>query len=258
MPLLSIIIPTYNSSPTLHKAIESILCQTCSDYEILVMDGGSKDDTVAIVKEYQLKSPLISLISEPDKGIYDAMNKGVQKAKGDWLYFLGCDDYLINEKVLEEVSGILKKRGRTYMYYGNVVWGNTNELYYGKFNYEKLLVHNICHQAMFIRRDIVLKHGMFDLRYPALSDWDMNFKLFQQPYRNKYIGKTIAFFNVGAGASAHSVNDPFRKLLAERKKEYYQRYSTRIRLFALRVVMKIYRILKKVMTAFRGSATANN
>jgi glycosyltransferase involved in cell wall biosynthesis len=255
MPLLSIIIPTYNASATLGKAIESILCQTFLDYEVLVMDGGSKDDTIAIVKEFQRKSPLIYLISEPDKGIYDAMNKGVQRAKGEWLYFLGSDDYLINEKVLEEVGAILKKRTWIYMYYGDVVWGSTDELYYGKFNYEKLLVHNICHQAMFLKRDIVLKSGMFDLAYPVLSDWDMNFKLFQKPYRIKYIGKTIAFFNVGAGASSFSLDDPFRKLLAERKKEYYQRYSTRIRLFALRVITKIYRILKKLIMGFRGSAT---
>jgi glycosyltransferase involved in cell wall biosynthesis len=247
MPLISIIIPTFNGYATLPKSLDSILSQTFSDYEVWVIDGMSTDNTVHLIKEYRSKGLPINFISEPDKGVYDAMNKGIALAKGKWIYFLGNDDSLFNNNILEDVSIDLRRYRNKHMCYGNVVWGNTNELYYGMFNYEKLLVHNICHQAMFTRRDILIKHGMFNLSYPALADWDMNFKLFQKPSKQKYINKTIAFFTIG-GISSHSSKDPFRELLAEKKREYYKRYSTRARILVNRVLVKAYSLTKKAFT----------
>ena len=87
---LSIIIPTFNSANTLRRALDSIIGQTLNDLEVLIMDGVSTDQTLDIAKTYN--DNRIRIFSEPDNGVYDAMNKGIDKASGEWLYFLGSDD----------------------------------------------------------------------------------------------------------------------------------------------------------------------
>ncbi|MBP5724119.1 MAG: glycosyltransferase [Bacteroidales bacterium] len=91
---LSIIIPTYNSSKIIGRALDSIVNQTMQDFEVLVMDGASTDNTGEIVASYN--DERIKFYSEPDKGIYDAMTKGITKAQGESLYFISIDDWLIN------------------------------------------------------------------------------------------------------------------------------------------------------------------
>src|SRR2546422_844446 len=101
MPIFSIILPTFNSAAQIATALESILNQTFNDFEILVLDGCSGDNTIEIAKSY--KDTRIRIWSEKDEGIYDAMNKGIEKATGKWLYFLGSDDELYNNAILEKV-----------------------------------------------------------------------------------------------------------------------------------------------------------
>src|SRR4249920_3431468 len=101
-PFFSIIIPTYNSESSLNKTLDSILSQTFTDFEIILTDGVSKDDTIAIAESYN--DSRLKIHSEPDKGVYDAMNKGMSLATGKWLYFIGSDDYLYNDEVLQTIS----------------------------------------------------------------------------------------------------------------------------------------------------------
>ena len=98
---LSIIIPTYNSASVLAKALDSIVKQNFTDWEVLVMDGVSTDNTIKVAQSYN--DSRIHIFSEPDKGIYDAMNKGIEKAQGEWLYFLGSDDWLLNGNVFDSL-----------------------------------------------------------------------------------------------------------------------------------------------------------
>src|SRR5215216_6167566 len=122
LPLLSIIIPTYNSEKTLSCCLQSVLNQTFKDFEILIIDGLSSDNTINVIKGYN--NSKIRVYSEKDKGIYDAMNKGIEKSAGEWLYFLGSDDQFFNEYVLEAIfqgnKDILKHSDYVY---GNVIWG---------------------------------------------------------------------------------------------------------------------------------------
>ena len=101
MPRLSIIIPTFNSAKTLSRCLDSVISQSFTDWEVLMMDGVSNDDTIKIASSYQ--DSRIQIYSEPDKGIYDAMNKGIDKAQGEWLYFLGSDDWLFNCNSLKDI-----------------------------------------------------------------------------------------------------------------------------------------------------------
>ena len=92
--MVSIIIATYNSEKTLRRALDSVLNQSYQDWECIVVDGASKDNTIGIVKEYVKKDSRFRYISEPDHGIYDAFNKGWKMAKGEWVMYLGSDDRL--------------------------------------------------------------------------------------------------------------------------------------------------------------------
>lgn len=117
---VSVIVATYNAESTVKKCIESILSQSYSDIEVVVMDGASSDRTVEYVNSFQ--STKVIIRSERDKGIYDAWNKGIEAATGDWLVFIGADDYLASSDVIEKALGLISS--------GN---SNTEQaIYYGR------------------------------------------------------------------------------------------------------------------------------
>lgn len=210
-PLLSIIIPTYNSAKTLSISLDSLKSQTFRDFEVLIVDGVSKDDTLAIAASYTLSLPSIHIFSEPDKGIYDAMNKGIGKAKGEWVYFLGSDDSLATSTVLEDIFG--KKRETVAQHdfvYGNVFWGHSSEIYMGIFDEYIMYRSNICHQAIFYRKTIFELLGHFDLAYPALADWKLNMHCFlDKRVRIAYVPHMIAYFAIDG--SSKDFIDHFKK-----------------------------------------------
>ncbi len=203
-PKISIIIPTYNASKTLSVALESILEQTFTDYEILIVDGLSTDHTVELAKGYQ--DERIKIISEKDSGIYDAMNKGIRLAKGEWLYFLGSDDRLFDKDVLKKVSQWF---GQDYdVLYGNVVFSISQRVYDGRFSAQKLIARNICHQAIFTKKNVFKKLGNFNVSYKGLADWHFNFKWFSnQAVKHKYIDQIIAYYY----EDGYSFNNPDKK-----------------------------------------------
>ena len=199
MPSLSIIIPTLNSSNTLPFALESILHQSFTDFEILIIDGLSTDNTLEIAQSY--RDERIKIFSEKDKGIYDAMNKGIETALGEWLYFLGADDRLYDQKVLklisEEISG-----GNYDVLYGDVYSSRFNGRYAGEFNNEKILNQNLCHQAVFFKKEVFKITGVFDLKYNAHADWDHNMRWLLSPKISKsYINCIIAEYADGGFSS---------------------------------------------------------
>src|SRR2546426_834552 len=100
-PLLSIVIVVYNAGSTLKHAIESVLNQTYKNIELIIIDGGSNDNTLQIINNYS--SQIGYFISEKDNGIYDAMNKGILAAKGDWILFLGADDILYRPDIITDI-----------------------------------------------------------------------------------------------------------------------------------------------------------
>ena len=114
---VSIVTATYNAAHTLRDTIESVLAQDYGDIEYIVVDGASTDGTLALLHSYESRfDGRMRWVSEPDKGIYDAMNKGVKMATGDWIYFLGCDDYLYPD--FSKMCTLLDDKHT--IYYGNV------------------------------------------------------------------------------------------------------------------------------------------
>jgi len=215
----SIIIATHNAAKGLPKTLDSILSQIYKDYEVVVVDGASTDGTQGLIENYEKKfNGKLRWISEPDKGIYDAMNKGISIAKGEWLYFLGSGDVFYDIKVLSSVSDALKKESLNVIY-GNIQWGDSNVIYGGKFSKFKLIRKNICHQAIFFNKKVFERLGKYDTKYKTGADYVFNIIWFNDKgIESKYIKKTIAIYDVG-GYSAKNYDSEFwpeRKTMIKR------------------------------------------
>lgn len=195
MPVLSIITPTFNSEKTLSATLDSIVNQSFTDFEVWIIDGGSNDATLSIIHDYAAKDKRIKYHSEPDKGIYDAMNKGSNLITGEWVYFLGSDDQLYSNKVLEEIF-TSSKINEYSVIYGNVIFKLSDRVYDGEFSALKLLKKNICHQSIFIRKKTLDYIGPFDIRYIGTADWLHNIQwFFDRRIKKIYVNKIIAIYN---------------------------------------------------------------
>jgi putative colanic acid biosynthesis glycosyltransferase len=192
-PLISIIIPTYNPGKQLTSALYSIYNQSFTDYEILVIDGNSTDGTVATLKEM---GQLISWISESDKGIYDAMNKGINRAKGQWLYFLGADDILM-PNALQEISKSLTSENQ--LVFGDVLFDNGYQMrsFLGSRTWFQNTVH---HQSAFYNSSL-FNNFRYDPTFKILADYELNLRVFAMKTPYYYSGTLIAQCSTG-GASA--------------------------------------------------------
>jgi glycosyltransferase involved in cell wall biosynthesis len=203
-PLISIVTVSYNAVATIEETILSVINQTYSNIEYIIIDGGSTDGTVDIIKKYQDK--IAYWVSEPDKGIYDAMNKGVVIATGDFLVFLGADDIFFTSKVLECI--ILKITSYEIVYYGDVYMTDICKIYWGKFNSVKLAIGNICHQAIFYPKGIY-KANKYQLKYKVYADYIYNISIYYH-VKFKYLNETIVVFNYN-GFSCKTIDEEFNK-----------------------------------------------
>lgn len=196
----SIIVPTFNSEKTLTACLSSIINQGCQDFEIIISDGVSTDSTLEIARGFN--DDRIRIFSEPDAGIYDAMNKSISRAKGDWLLFLGSDDLMFDNEVLEKVKRHLALTDAAFVYgdvkmVGDTPWAKDGTLYKGETTLPGLFDANICHQAIFYARKVFVDRKIgYDLNYRICADYDLNLFCASR-YPIQYVPVTIAFFNSG-------------------------------------------------------------
>lgn len=220
---ISIIVPTFNSENTIRACLESMLVQTTRNFEVVIVDGLSTDRTLAIIESYQKKINL-NISSQKDQGIYDAMNIGITKAKGTYLYFLGSDDTLYNSNVLRHFEDQMNKV-EAKIIYGNVKmigenkWVKNGTIYGGAFDLKRLMVHNIPHQALFYHRDVFKKIGNYNLRYRLFADHDFNLRAMAN-FDFLYVDQIVANFAVG-GASTHLQDDHFKADQLQNFAHYY-------------------------------------
>jgi len=189
LPLVSVIIPVLNGVSHLECAIKSVIDQKYSNIELIVIDGNSIDGTVDIIKRYEDR--IACWISEPDNGIYDAMNKGVRLSHGEWVYFMGADDVLLN--ILHQI--VRSFQDRQTIYYGDVFMTSNHKIYAGKFTAKKLGNKNIPHQAMFYPKSVFDKY-CYDTKYSVFADYHLNIRCFgDKTYHFEYIKVLVAIFN---------------------------------------------------------------
>lgn len=199
--MISIITVVRNGVSTIERTILSVISQDYLDFEYIVIDGVSTDGTLDLLYKY---SDRIKIISEPDSGIYDAMNKGISMANGDWIYFLGCDDAFYETSTLTNIK--FNDQTGIDVIYGNVLFLHSNQIYDGEFNYEKLCHTSPCHQAVFYRKELFARFGNFSTDYLTASDYVLHLNTFCGGAYWKYIDQIIAIYNE-TGASLYSRND---------------------------------------------------
>src|SRR5665648_53877 len=181
-PLISVIVAVYNGSKTLQRCIDSVYDQTYPDKELIIIDGGSTDGTVDLLVANNDK--ITYWQSEPDNGIYNAWNKALNHAKGDWIYFLGSDDYLWKSSVFEEISSHLFKAEseNIRLVYGQVARVTKNDeiccIEGDSWEYTRrgIVAEGICtftHQGMFHHRSLFETYGKFDDSFKIAGDYEL-------------------------------------------------------------------------------------
>jgi hypothetical protein len=203
-PLISIIIVTYNAAYYLQNAIDSVVNQTYKNIELIIIDGKSTDGTIDIIKRNEKN--ITFWLSENDNGIYDAMNKAIKYCKGDFYLFLGADDILYStlHKVVPSINNL------NCLYYGNVYFEKDKTIYDGSFDAKKIVIKNICHQAILYPKTVFEKYS-YHLKYKIRADHYLNLQCFaDKNITFKYIPITIAQFSAG-GTSSLATDHEFNK-----------------------------------------------
>lgn len=243
-PKISVIIPSYNAGKTIGAALNSVLEQVYDNIEIVVVDGLSKDNTADIVNGYKDHNNII-FISEKDKGVYDAMNKGIVRATGDWLFFLGADDTIYTKDTFANIFNNDKPEIlNADIVYGNILFQDSRKVYAGSFSKWKLLRKNISHQAIFYKKTLFDRFGGYDLKYPLLADYVYNLVLFSNNDLKKvYVDDIIAIF-CEEGLSSKNRDLVFKKDRSEIIRQNYSPIHYIYGAFIFPLLHKIERILK--------------
>lgn len=179
-PLFSIITPTFNSSKDIRNLADSIFCQTFVEYEWIIIDGGSTDGTINIIEKFSTSKLIWS--TEPDSGIYDAMNKGITRSRGEYLLFMGADDQLNNSNVLEQVklhlsNGLI----RPHVLLGVALLEARDGFkhFCSAIGKKTLLINSSHHQATFYRADL-FDNFRYDINFKVVSDYELNLRIYLQ------------------------------------------------------------------------------
>ncbi|MFD0751512.1 glycosyltransferase family 2 protein [Mucilaginibacter calamicampi] len=201
LPKISIIIVTYNAASTLQACLDSIYRQKYAAIEIVVIDGESTDGTIDIIK--QNAGSLGYWVSEKDAGIYDAMNKGLKHATGQWIYFLGADDILFDG--FSDLA--IELKDKKLIYYSRVMTLGGPTIPANAYDFAK---YGLCHQAMIYPRE-VFEGREFDTRYPISADYAFNMALFNSgQFRFVFKDHLVANFNQ-TGVSSTSIDKVFEQ-----------------------------------------------
>lgn len=193
-PLISVISVVYNGEKNIEATIQSVLSQNYNNIEYIIIDGNSNDNTLEIIKKYSDKIDYWQ--SEPDKGIYDAMNKGVSFAFGDYCIFLNCGDYFLNKNVLEKCAVNLNEKdiisGKEVLENHSVISGIPER----KLNLFTYMNSYIPHESTFIKTELLKKHP-YKVEYRIISDYVFFFEEFFI-YNSSYktIPQKITFFKL--------------------------------------------------------------
>lgn len=182
-PLISIIITVLNGAETIGQCLTSFSKQTFTDFEVIIVDGGSTDRTVAIANESRVANKTVYV--EPGLGLYAGLNKGIKLSTGKWLYFIGCDDELYSPDTLQQVANVLRKDdGSTKVFVGSVQCVKQENLLRARFGSPYFMRYQVHHQGMFYDRT-VFDNLLYDENRRIASDYELNLKLAlnQVPHR---------------------------------------------------------------------------
>ena len=261
---LSIITVNKNNSSGLEKTIKSVLYQTYTDFEYIIIDGNSTDGSVEVLKKYNEK--IYYWVSEPDTGIYNAMNKGIRKARGEYCLFLNSGDWLIDNTTLVNLFDELKHTEDAGIYYTDCIATNHPFNAPKSIDINYLVIHNLNHQNSLIKRSLFLEHGLYNEKYMIAADYDFWLREFWT-YKTKftYIKTNIAGYD-SFGISSHSnfdsdLEDAIRTVfgslgesLVKLRRYSHSGYGTIVETYGypkfLDFLLKVYKRILKISTRF--------
>jgi glycosyltransferase len=213
---ISIITVTYNSEKTLQNTIDSVLFQTYSDIEYIIVDGKSTDSTLDIIKENEQRfKGRMHWISEPDNGIYDAMNKGIAAASGDIIGILNSDDIFAEETTIEQIVSVFENN-KCDVLYGNLIYQNENKpvRHWESNTFKHSSLHfgwMPPHPTLYCVKGIYDKFGTFDSNFRISADYDLIIRIFKNKnLKSVYLPQTMIIMNQG-GISNATLKSKFLK-----------------------------------------------
>lgn len=249
---ISLITITYNSAKTLEDTLKSVVEQTYSDVEYIIVDGASKDKTVSIIEEYEpLFKGRIKWISEPDKGLYDAMSKGIQMATGDVVGILNSDDFFTSRDVLKKVAEAFEQDSLLDAVYGDVHFVHPNNLnkcvrYYSSKVFKRDLMRMgfmPAHPSFYIRRECFEKYGLYKTDYKVAADFEFLLRvIYKAKIKTKYLPLDMVTMRTG-GASTSGI-ESHKRIMKEHLRAFRENglYTNRL-LLSLRYIYKVEELL---------------
>jgi glycosyltransferase involved in cell wall biosynthesis len=213
-PVVSIITAVRNGALCLERTIQSVLSQSYSPIEYIIIDGGSTDGTIDVIRRYDDK--ISSWVSEPDNGISDAFNKGIAAAHGEFVALLNADDWLSEDQIAQGVRA-LQSFSADYVY-GDLLFHDENGVILYRINgdpdYGRIIrskMPELCHPTVLARRSVYERFGLFDTRYRYAMDYEWALRLHVQGAQGKYVKEIVGHMGLG-GASDASFRQAIREV----------------------------------------------
>lgn len=254
---ISVITATYNSASTLRDTVESVLSQTYKNIEYIIVDGLSKDNTVDIIKEYEPKfNGRMRYVSEKDKGLYDAMNKGIAMATGDVIGILNSDDFYTSNNVLETVAQTMNDKNIDAVY-GDIHFVNDNDLnkcvrYYSSAIFRRSLMRiglMPAHPSFYCKREVYTKYGPFDTTYKIGADFESLLRyIYIHRINTQYIKRDFVTMRTG-GASNEGFKSRWQIMKDHIKAMKSHGIYSNFFILSLRYPYKIYELIISKLSA---------
>lgn len=195
LPLVSVVTVVWNGAKTIRRTIESVVNQTYSNIEYIIIDGGSTDGTVDIIENYARR--IAYWVSEPDGGIYDAMNKGIKRVSGSIVCILNADDYYVDDAIECVVSEFISHPDVSAIY-GDISLIGTSRVLKPKINLAGIENEmNILHPSFFCKKSVYDMIGLFDVTYKTCSDWDFLIRVYKSGLHFLYCNRITTWFDIG-------------------------------------------------------------
>ena len=238
---ISLITVCYNSEATIRDTLESVLSQTYDNYEYIIVDGKSTDKTLKIINSYKKKFKNIKIISEKDKGLYDAMNKGVIKASGDIIGILNSDDILASKDVFEKIVNNIDDYDGIYS--NLLMLDEKLEKPYRVFKSKpvsKKKGWHMPHPTLYVKKEVYKKIGVYNLYYKIAADYDFMLRMINNNFKLKYLDDYFVYMRSG-GKSTNGLKGYYKnfkesyKALKHNKRKFplltniYRTYETMIK-----------------------------
>lgn len=200
-PLISVVTATYNllsqrRQDSFRRVIECMARQNCAQAEHIIQDGASSDETVGFIQDLTAAAPRTWFITEPDAGLYDAMNKGAQAARGEYLLFLNSDDSLASDGILNIAADRLQATRPDFLYGSTVQrFEDGSEKPFHRMSLKAILQRMpFCHNSVFIKRDVFMALGGHDTQYRIAADYDLMLRMIGGGYRGERMEDAVSLF----------------------------------------------------------------